>query len=235
MADLLPRDRLIVALDVSTPAEAERLIGSLVSVTSFKVGTQLFTAAGPEMVRRLARNRSVFLDLKFHDIPTTVAAAVRSAGGLGVKMLTVHASGGSRMMKAAVEAWQGTPRPLILAVTVLTSLRDEDMAEIGVSGRVLDQTLRLAALAKACGCDGVIASPREVAELRREMGEGFVIVTPGIRPAGSAAGDQARAATATEAIEAGANYLVVGRPVTEAPIPGKAAGELFNEIADVLK
>ena len=230
---LAARDRLIVALDVSTGEEALRLAASLShSVSTFKVGHQLFTAEGPQLVRKLAgANRQVFLDLKFHDIPTTVAGAVRSAAALGVKMLTVHAAGGSRMLKAAMDAWQGSQRPLVLAVTVLTSLRDEDMDEIGVSARTLDQTLRLAALARACGCDGVVCSPHEAAELRRELGTGFLIVTPGIRPAGAAMGDQSRAATPAEAITAGVDYLVVGRPITEAKNPARAAADVVVEIA----
>jgi len=237
---LAARDRLIVALEVSKGEEAIRLAASLShSVSTFKVGHQLFTAEGPQLVRKLAgANRQVFLDLKFHDIPTIVAGAVRSAAALGVKMLTVHAAGGSRMLKAAMDAWQGANRPLVLAVTVLTSLKEEDLDEIGVSGRALDhterladQTLRLAALAQASGCDGVIASPHEAAVLRRELGSSFLIVTPGIRPAGAPMADQSRAATPAEAIAAGADYLVVGRPVTESRNPARAAADMVVEIA----
>jgi orotidine-5'-phosphate decarboxylase len=226
-----PRERLIVALDVNTAAEARRLAGALGDAAGvFKVGKQLFTAAGPSVVRDLvASGRKVFLDLKFHDIPNTVAGAVREAGRLGASMLTVHASGGAKMLRAAAEAAAGGP--LVLAVTVLTSLGDEDLREIGVSGRVLDQALRLAALARDNGCGGVVASPQEVRELRRELGGGFAIVTPGIRPAGESAGDQARVATPTDAIRAGATYLVVGRPITGAADPAAEAGRIVAEIA----
>jgi orotidine-5'-phosphate decarboxylase len=202
------RDRLIVALDLPTAAQALQIASAVGdSARIFKVGKQLFTAEGPQVVRRLvASGREVFLDLKFHDIPNTVAAAVREASKLGVSMLTVHASGGLRMIQAAVQASVGAefipptdrvgaefippnsgggPRPLILAVTVLTSLTDDDLQQIGVSGRVLDQALRLGALARNAGCDGIIASAREARELRRELGAGFLIVTPGIRPAGA--------------------------------------------------
>lgn len=224
------RDRLIVALDVPNATEAQRLaalVGDAAGI--FKVGKQLFTAEGPQVVRDLVTSgRKVFLDLKFHDIPNTVAGAVASATQLGVSMLTVHASGGSKMLKAAVEA-AGTG-PKILAVTVLTSLSNEDLGEIGVAGRVRDQVLRLAALARGAGCPGIVASPNEVAEIRRELGAGFDIVTPGVRPAGAAKGDQARVATPSEAIFAGATYLVVGRPITGAGDPASAARSVVAEI-----
>jgi orotidine-5'-phosphate decarboxylase len=196
----------------------------------------------------VASGRDVFLDLKYHDIPNTVAGAVRMAAQLGVRMLTVHASGGLRMMKAAVEAasavWPGsrirergsetraTP-PLILAVTVLTSLNDEDLTEIGVSGRVVDQALRLAALARNAGCGGVVSSAREVREIRREVGSGFAIVTPGIRTAGDAKGDQERVVTPAEAIAAGASHIVVGRPITASSDPAASARRILDEIASV--
>jgi orotidine-5'-phosphate decarboxylase len=226
------RERLIVALDVATAAEAQRLTSQIGdSAGIFKVGKQLFTAEGPQVVRDLvASGRQVFLDLKFHDISNTVAGAVASAAALGVSMLTVHASGGSKMLKAAVEAAAGGPK--VIAVTVLTSLSNEDLGEIGVAGRVRDQVLRLASLALGSGCQGVVASPNEVSEIRRELGTGFDIVTPGVRPAGSAKGDQARVATPAEAIFAGATYLVVGRPITGADDPAAAAKAVLKEIEE---
>jgi orotidine-5'-phosphate decarboxylase len=229
-----PRDRLIVALDVASAAEATRLVAATRdSVGIYKVGKELFTSTGPEPVRQIVDSGGkVFLDLKFHDIPNTVGAAVRQASLLGVSILTVHASGGAAMLRAAVEAaGQGPGRPLILAVTVLTSLTEADLSQIGVAGRVVDQVLRLAALARAQGCDGVVASAQEAQELRRELGAGFPIVTPGIRPAGSPVGDQARVVTPRQALEAGATHLVVGRPITGASDPGKAARSLLDEIA----
>ncbi|MCI0353291.1 MAG: orotidine-5'-phosphate decarboxylase [Acidobacteriales bacterium] len=235
---MLPaRDRLIVALDVPTASGAQatvRELGSLVS--TFKVGLQLFTAAGPAFVRDLvAAGHKIFLDLKFHDIPNTVAHAVGSAADLGVSMLTVHASGGAKMLEAAAKAAADTKsRPLVLAVTVLTSLSDEDLQKTGVAGRALDHVLRLASLAQAASCGGVVASPNEVRALRRELGEGFAIVTPGVRPAGSEPGDQARTATAGEAVASGATYVVVGRPILEAKRPKEAAEALLREIEDAL-
>ncbi len=232
---LAPRDRLIVALDLPS-AEARQVVQTLgEAISTYKIGKQLFTAEGPGIVRDLvASGRKVFLDLKFHDIPNTVGAAVRSAGELGVSMLTVHASGGSKMLKAAVEAaGQSASRPMILAVTVLTSLADADLQEIGISGNVLSQVLRLGALARSAGCSGLVASAHEARELRRKLGDGFEIVTPGVRPAGAAVGDQARVLTPAEAIQAGATRLVVGRPITEASNPADAAQQILAEIEDV--
>jgi orotidine-5'-phosphate decarboxylase len=235
-----PRDRLIVALDLPSAAQARQVVQTLgEAVTTYKVGKQLFTAEGPGIVRDLVSSgRKVFLDLKFHDIPNTVAAAVRSAAGLGVSMLTVHASGGSKMLKAAVEAANGSDsksKPMILAVTVLTSLGDDDLAEIGVSGNVLSQVLRLGSLARSAGCGGLVASAREARELRRELGEGFEIVTPGVRPAGTEAGDQARVLTPTEAMKAGATRLVVGRPITESTSPHQSTRQILKEIESALE
>jgi orotidine-5'-phosphate decarboxylase len=252
------RERLIVALDVPNAPEARRIVAAIGdSAQIYKIGKQLFTAEGPQVVRDLvASGRDVFLDLKYHDIPNTVAGAVRQAAQLGVRMLTVHASGGLRMLRAAVEAAGGggasvphicppladvgstsrtasgtaDRRPLVLAVTVLTSLNDEDLQEIGVSGRVADQALRLAALARTAGCGGVVTSAREVREIRRELGAGFAIVTPGIRPAGTAQNDQERSATPAEAITAGASHIVVGRPITASPDPAAAARRILDEI-----
>jgi orotidine-5'-phosphate decarboxylase len=228
------REHLIVALDVPNAAQA-RTIASQVGDAAgfFTVGKQLFTAEGPQLVRDLvASGHRVFLDLKFHDIPNTVAGAVKAASELGVSMLTVHASGGSRMLKAAAEAAAGPAGPMILAVTVLTSLTDPDMDEIGVNGRVRDQALRMAALARNCGCPGIVTSPNEAAEIRRELGSGFAIVTPGIRPAGTAVGDQGRVATPAEAIRAGATHLVVGRPITASPDAAAAARAVLAEIEE---
>ncbi len=231
------RDRLIVALDVPSAAQARQIVQTLgETVTIFKIGKQLFTAEGPGIVRDLVSSgRKVFLDLKFHDIPNTVAAAVRSAAELGVSMLTVHASGGSKMLKAAAEAADASPgKPMILAVTVLTSLSDADLQETGVSGNVLSQVLRLGALARAAGCGGLVASAHEARELRRELGEGFEIVTPGVRPAGADKGDQARVLTPQQAIEAGATRLVVGRPIVESSNPAEAAKAILGEIERAL-
>jgi orotidine-5'-phosphate decarboxylase len=234
---MLNRDRLIVALDVPSATQARQIVQSLgESASTYKIGKQLFTAEGPQIVRDLVSSgHKIFLDLKFHDIPNTVAAAVRQAAELRVSMLTVHASGGSKMLKAAAEAAaQSQARPMVLAVTVLTSLSDADLLEIGVSGNVLTQVLRLGSLARNSGCGGLVASGREAAELRRELGDGFAIVTPGVRPAGSATGDQARVLTPKEAILAGATHLVVGRPILEAPNAANSANEIVQEIEEGL-
>ncbi|HXR40294.1 MAG TPA: orotidine-5'-phosphate decarboxylase [Terracidiphilus sp.] len=224
-----PEGRLIVALDVSSAAEAQKIVQALgPAVSTYKVGNQLFTAEGPGVVRELVGSgKKVFLDLKFHDIPNTVAGGVRSAAALGVYMLTVHAAGGSAMLRAAADAARQAPKPpIVLAVTVLTSLSDADLQEIGVAGRTLDHALVLATLARNCGCGGVVASPHEARVIRQNLGAEFVIATPGIRPAGSGKGDQSRVNTPAEAIAAGADYLVVGRPITEAADPRRAAEEI---------
>jgi orotidine-5'-phosphate decarboxylase len=231
------RDRLIVALDVSDIAEARKLVAALgESVSLYKVGKQLFTAAGPEVVRELTGSGyKVFLDLKFHDIPSTVAAAVRAAAELGVSMLTVHASGGLKMLKAAADAAAAAkPPPMILAVTVLTSFSDADLKEVGVAGPAQGQVLRLATLARRAGCGGVVASAREARVIRRTLGAELRIVTPGVRPAGGAQDDQARVATPAEAIAAGADFLVVGRPITGAQDPAAAARAILEEISPKL-
>ncbi len=231
---LSAHERLIVALDVPLATDARRVVGALGdAVTTFKVGKQLFTAEGPAIVRELVSGgKKVFLDLKFHDIPSTVAAAVREAGKLGASMVTVHAAGGSKMLKVAVDAAREAPQELaVLAVTVLTSLNDADLHETGVRGHVLDQVLRLAALARTAGCQAIVASAREAQELRRELGAGFWIVTPGVRPAGSAKDDQERVVTPAEAIRAGADYIVVGRPITEASDPAAAAQAIVEQLS----
>lgn len=228
------RDRLIIALDVSSAAEAQALVAKIGDSAHFyKVGLQLFTAAGPQVVRDLVQSgKKVFLDLKFHDIPNTVAGAVRSAAELRVSMLTVHAGGSSKMLSAAVEAAnQADSVPKILAVTMLTSLAPDDLPEIGISGEITAQVLRLAKVAKQAGCHGVVASPLEVSQIRKAVGQGILIVTPGIRPGGSAADDQARTATPSEALRAGATHLVVGRPITAAPNAADAAQAILKEMA----
>jgi orotidine-5'-phosphate decarboxylase len=237
MQSLQSRDRLIVALDVPGATQARQIVQSIGdAAVTYKVGKQLFTAEGPQIVRDLvASGRKVFLDLKFHDIPNTVGAAVRSASELGISMLTVHASGGSKMLQAAVEAASksssSSTEPMVLAVTVLTSFAEADLQEIGVCGTVLNQVLRLGKLARTAGCGGLVASAKEAAELRKELGEDFAIVTPGVRPAGSAVGDQARVVTPRDAIAAGSTYLVVGRPILDAPEPAKASTGIVDEIA----
>ena len=228
-----PRQRLIVALDVSTAAAARKIVAAVGdSAHAYKVGMQLYTAEGPSIVRELVASRHrVFLDLKYHDIPNTVGAAVREAAQLGVSMLTVHACGGSKMLRAAVDAAQAAnPDLLVLAVTVLTSLDDDDLGKIGLRGGVLDQVLRLAALARSNGCKGVVASAQEAEALREKFGHDFAIVTPGVRPAGSGQDDQARVVTPAEAIAAGASHIVVGRPITEASDPAAEARAILGQI-----
>ncbi|MBB3060402.1 orotidine-5'-phosphate decarboxylase [Microbulbifer rhizosphaerae] len=226
---------VIVALDYdnadSALAMADRLDPQLCRV---KVGKELFTAAGPQLVRELvARDFQVFLDLKFHDIPNTVAAAVRAAAELGVWMVNVHASGGSRMMRAAMKALEefGESKPLLIAVTVLTSTAPEELAETGVARPLQDQVLALAGLAQRSGLDGVVCSAREAQLLRAASGGDFALVTPGIRPSGSAADDQRRVVTPEQALEWGADYLVIGRPITAAAEPAVALREILEEIA----
>jgi len=226
--------RLIVALDVPNAAAAHKIVAAVGdSATTYKVGMQLFTAEGPDLVRNLvATGRRVFLDLKYHDIPNTVAAAVRSAATLGVHMLTVHAAGGSKMLRAAVKAGrESNPELKILAVTVLTSLDDEELRATGVREQAREQVLRLARLALEAGCQGIVASAHEAKELRRQLGPAFLIITPGVRPAGAAVEDQARVATPADAIAAGATHIVVGRPITGAEDPAVAARAILEEIA----
>lgn len=227
------RDRLIVALDLPSAQPALDLVKSLGdSVTTYKVGKQLFTAEGPDLVRKLVRSgRNVFLDLKFHDIPTTVSGAVAAAAGLGVSMLTVHAAGGSEMLRQAVEAAAKAPKPpLVLAVTVLTSLRD--LHEIGIDREVKLQVSLMAELARQSGCRGVVASPEEASSLRKQLGPDFAIVTPGVRPLGVDAGDQKRAATPASAVAAGASHIVVGLPITGAKDPAAAVRAIFQEMTE---
>jgi len=228
-----PRQRLIVALDVSTAAAARKIVAAVGdSAFTYKVGMQLYTAEGPAIVREVVgSSRKVFLDLKYHDIPNTVGAAVREAAQLGASMLSVHAAGGGKMLRAAVQAAQAAkPNLLVLAVTVLTSLDDVELGKLGLRGGVLDQVLRLAALALSNGCKGVVASALEAAALREEFGHDFAIVTPGVRPAGSGPNDQARVVTPAEAIAAGASHIVVGRPITDASDPAAEARAILGQI-----
>jgi orotidine-5'-phosphate decarboxylase len=229
-----PKDRLIVALDVASADEAQALALRLGGhVGMFKVGKQLFTAAGPTAVSRLIEaGARVFLDLKYHDIPNTVSGAVAAAVDLGVSLVDVHALGGRSMIAAAATALAASETRL-LAVTVLTSHDEATLTEIGLAGPVVSAVERLALLARSSGAHGVVASPHEIAAIRRACGPDFLIVTPGIRPAGAKAGDQARAATPAAALTAGADYLVVGRPITEAPDPAAASAAIVAEMATV--
>jgi orotidine-5'-phosphate decarboxylase len=224
-------DQLLVALDVDTAAEALSLADRLRGVAGgFKIGNRLFTSHGPSFVSDLvSRGDRVFLDLKYHDIPNTVAGAVAAATRLGVWMVNVHAAGGLDMMRAAREAAGGEaarmsrPTPLVIAVTMLTSLSERSAAEVGVAGPLSAQVERLAALAQSAGLDGVVASPQEIGLIRARCGATFAIVTPGIRGGGDNKGDQVRTLTAAEALAAGASYLVVGRPIIASPDPRRAA------------
>jgi len=237
------RDRLAVALDVPSLERAEELIKRLADAPGWlKVGGELFTAAGPAALRVAAAGARVFLDTKLHDIPNTVARSVAAATRHGVGMLTLHASGGSDMLRAARDAADetaselGTDRPLLVAVTVLTSLTDASLVEIGVDARVEDQVARLVDLAIASGIDGVVASAREAAAIRRRAaGTSLCLVTPGIRAASEPTDDQARLATPAAAIADGADLLVVGRPVLRATSPAAAARNLIDEIDRALR
>jgi orotidine-5'-phosphate decarboxylase len=226
--------RIVAALDTADLSRAEALAEALAPPRCgvLKVGLELFGAAGPEAVRRIGARAPVFLDLKLHDIPNTVAGAVRALLPLRPAMLTLHAAGGGAMVKAAREAAQqaGEVRPLLLAVTVLTSLDADALAGTGVSDPPEAQVLRLARLALDNGADGLVCSPREAAAIRAEFGARPVLVVPGVRPAGSAAGDQARTATPAEAVAAGADWIVLGRPLTGAPDPAAAAASIAKEL-----
>lgn len=225
--------RVIVALDYPDAKSALALADRLSpSDCRLKVGKELFTSAGPGLVRQLVKmGFPVFLDLKFHDIPNTVAAACRVAADLGIWMLNVHASGGRKMMEAAREALaQSGHKPLLIAVTVLTSMNEADLREAGVAASPMEQVNRLAGLAKQSGLDGVVCSAQEAPNLRAALGKEFLLVTPGIRPAGAGSGDQSRIMTPAGAIRAGSDYLVVGRPITLADNPLAALQSINQEI-----
>jgi orotidine-5'-phosphate decarboxylase len=231
-----PSERLIVALDVPSVEAARSLVDQLAgAVGLFKIGSQLFTAAGPGFVQEIVgRGENVFLDLKFHDIPNTVAGAVSAASRMGVSLIDVHGLGGRAMLEAAVGALPAM-KTRLLAITILTSHDQETLGQIGVGGSVHESVRRLALLARDSGLDGVVASPHEVALIREACGADFLIVTPGIRPQGAAAGDQSRAATPATALAAGADYLVVGRPITVADDPRAAAEAIVREMESALE
>jgi orotidine-5'-phosphate decarboxylase len=229
-------NQIIVALDVDSRAEALSLVHQLKGrVGLFKIGSQLFTSEGPGLVREIVRlGERVFLDLKFHDIPNTVTKGILAAAGLGVSMLTLHTGGGLKMMSAAANALRqmrsNQELPQLLGVTVLTSMADEDLAEVGIGGSVASQVERLAKLAEEAGLDGVVASPSELRLLRGQLGRAMKIVTPGIRPAGSNADDQSRIATPAAALQAGADYLVIGRPITASTDPLASLEKILSEM-----
>jgi orotidine-5'-phosphate decarboxylase len=236
-----PGRRVIFALDVSSLEEARRFVRLLKDRTGFfKVGLELFTAFGKEAVRAVQEEGGrVFLDLKFHDIPNTVSRAAEEAVRLGVDMLNLHASGGTEMMRETADRCRklaeklSRPKPILLAVTLLTSLDEKNLQEVGLQGPIAERVVALADLAKQAGIDGVVASPQEITAIRRKCGPQFVIVTPGIRPAFAEAGkdDQKRVLTAGEAVLAGADYIVVGRPVRLAPDPAAAMDKVIAEIS----
>jgi orotidine-5'-phosphate decarboxylase len=226
-------NRLIAALDTPSRADAEALVIKLEGVPSWvKCGLELFCAEGPSLVRELtSRGLDVMLDLKLHDIPETVARATAKVAGLGAGLLTVHASGGHAMLAAAVKAAREAGDTKVLAVTVLTSLDDHDLRQIGAIAPVADLVKKRAELAVAAGCDGIVASPHEVALLRTVVPAGFLIVTPGVRPEGSAAGDQKRVMTPRQARAAGADLVVIGRPLRDASNPAAAARAIVEELS----
>jgi orotidine-5'-phosphate decarboxylase len=231
---IAPKDRIYVALDTPDVGTAISMAQQLAGyVGGVKLGKEFFVANGPDAVRAVGGlGMPVFLDLKFHDIPNTVAGAVRSALPSSPAILNVHAMGGSAMMRAAKEAlYAGDgPAPMLIAVTVLTSLGDDDLAELGISVNAEEQVVRLAKLTQSCGLDGVVCSPREICPIRAACGDDFKLVVPGIRPTWSAAGDQKRITTPSDALAAGADYLVIGRPITSADDPVKAAQMIADEI-----
>lgn len=230
------RERLIVALDVPSAEAARQIVAAIGdAAVLYKVGMQLYTAEGPQIVRELiVSGKEVFLDLKYHDIPNTVASAVREAAALGVSMLTVHASGGKRMLHAAAESAREQDRQiLVLAVTVLTSMDEEELHQIGVGAGVSDHVLMLGGMALEAGCGGLVASAHEAAQLRRRFGQQFAVVTPGVRPAGTARNDQSRVVTPADAIAAGASHIVVGRPITEAADPSAQAKAIIEQMGTV--
>ena len=229
------KDKILIALDVPSRTEALRLVQSLHDLTGmFKVGLQLYTAEGPALVRSIIdAGGRVFLDLKFHDIPNTARHAALEAAKLGVSMMTIHTSGGRAMMEAVAAELRdqfGDRKPIVVGVTVLTSLDEAAIREIGVSGRMDDHVLNLARLAEASGLDGVVCSPQEIQAIRKVVGRSFKIVTPGVRMPGQSTDDQQRTATPREAIGSGADYIVVGRPVTKAADPRAALQGLLQSL-----
>jgi orotidine-5'-phosphate decarboxylase len=231
---LITGSRIIVALDYADAKSATALVDRLQPFACrLKVGKELFTAAGPEFVAVLVkRGFDIFLDLKFHDIPNTVAQACKAAAGLDVWMLNVHALGGRAMMQAAREAIGNVPgRPRLIAVTVLTSMAEKDLQEVGIDATPLDEALRLAALARECGLDGVVCAAHEAGAIRDSLGEAFLRVTPGIRLAEDSVGDQKRVMTPRLALESGSSYLVIGRPVTRAAQPLEVLARINSEVA----
>lgn len=229
--------RVIVALDFPDQAQAMQLVARLdPALCRLKVGKEMFTRYGPPFVEALRKQGfEIFLDLKFHDIPNTVAAACDAAADLGVWMMNLHASGGRRMMEAARNRLaQRDQGPLLVAVTILTSLAAEDIAEVGYSGEPAENVLRLAQLTHDAGLDGVVCSPREAVEIRSQIGNDFLLVTPGVRPKSAAADDQRRVMTPGEAIAAGSSYLVVGRPITGAEDPIAALKRINSEITEAV-
>ena len=228
-------ERLIVALDMPGPDQAREMAKQLSPLgVGFKAGLELYMAGGPKLLAELASRYRLFLDLKFHDIPNTVAAAVRAAAAFGVWMLNVHAAGGREMMTAAREALEGLEkRPILLAVTVLTSMSGQNLIETGCSGNMVGRVCLLSGLAGECGLDGVICSPLEISAVKKAMSSKFLTVTPGVRSAGEAKGDQTRVATPAEVVRAGGDYLVVGRPITKAADPFQAAGMIIAEMGAV--
>ena len=231
--------RIIVALDVGSREEALPLIRQVEGVEIFKVGLKLFTAEGPSLLREVKiLQKKIFLDLKLHDIPNTVAEAVKVAVKLRVHMLTLHSSGGREMMERAVDAAnkeaekEGTDKPLLLAVTILTSLKDDQLQEIGMSADTLNHVLRLAKLAREAGVDGVVCSPQEIEIIRKEIGKDLLVVVPGIRPSWAVAHDQKRIMTPSLALQKGADYLVIGRPIITAPSPQESLLKIMNELRD---
>ncbi len=225
---------LIVALDVSSAAAVEQAVDALGDAVSFyKIGLELFSAEGPAVVRAVkSRGKRVFLDLKLHDIPRTVERAVKSCAALGVDLMTIHAAGGKAMIRAAKDAALGcgSPAPKILAVTLLTSLDQSDLSDLGVARTVPEQVRALGALACENGADGIVCSPMEVAAMRKLLGPDALLVTPGVRPAGAAVGDQKRVATPGQAVRDGSTHLVVGRPIMQAPDPRAAALAILDEM-----
>ena len=233
MSDFTVGNRLIAAIDAPDRAEADALVARLAGVPSWiKLGLELFCAEGPSIVRHYAeRGTQVMLDLKLHDIPETVARATARVAALGAGLLTVHAGGGRAMLQAAVKAARDGGATRVLAVTVLTSLDDADLAQIGAQGPVGELVKKRAELAITAGCDGVVASPHEVAAVRAIAPSSFLIVTPGVRPAGSAAGDQKRVMTPKQAREAGADLVVIGRPLRDAADPAATARKIVDELS----